>query len=552
MALTPEENAVFYYGNPPAKTDYLSYLNPANYNVFGAPPAMYEGLLGKEGAAGLSRQSNIAGLLGTAAALAAGMGRQGPKRSAVQNILSALGTGYGASGAATQQSLQNYGLQQQILNQQMQREKTLRDLQREQVAIKSVDELIKNDSSIDPAMRAYLLNNKDKALEMYVKRRGMQQFLARENQPAQVSQDAISPDMVAYGDKVAAYNEQMAPYTTSGGATKVIPQATPVREPIGELAPGTVETAPVPEAFTGKFGVLPTAPTAPAPAAPKQVSAGHPLDAQIRDADLLVKYYQGEGNDSEQATKYQTLAKNLKDSKKQDVISSNVGKSLGGINPALQPLADALIANAKEMSAAEIQSSIMDIRKKNADFKVGTEKELRNEFNSLPAIKEFSTVETSHRQINAALSNPSAANDLAAATKFMKLLDPGSVVRESELGMAMRATGAFEVVQNYFQKLQNGQVLNPAQRADFKKSAELMFKQASIAKDDLSNKYKNLANSYNVDPNNVVLSGSSSKKDQEPKQPIPQKNKDGWRLSVDKDGNRAYVSPDGLQFEEAK
>jgi hypothetical protein len=539
----PLDQAQSKYGN--ASSFSLSDLVP---NIYGGVASGYEGILGNQQAQQIGQRANIGGLLGAAAALAQGMGSQGSRRSGVQNVLNALGAGYGVAGNVAQQGLQNFALQQQAANQQLQREKTLRDLQREQTAIGSIDELIKNDPSIDPAMRAYLLNNKDKALEMYVKRRGMQQFLARENQPAQAP-TAASPDMAAYNDQMANYKEQMAPYTTSGGETKVIPQAEPVREPTGQLAPGTVETAPVPEPFTGKFGVLPTAP---APAAPKQVSAGHPLDAQIRDADLLVKYYQGEGNDSEQATKYQTIAKNLKDSKKQDVISSNVGKSLGGINPALQPLADALIANAKEMSAAEIQSSIMDIRKKNADFKVGTEKELRNEFNSLPAIKEFSTVETSHRQINAALSNPSAANDLAAATKFMKLLDPGSVVRESELGMAMRATGAFEVVQNYFQKLQNGQVLNPDQRADFKKSAELMFKQASIAKDDLSNKYKNLANSYNVDPNNVVLSGSSSNKNQEPKQPIPQKNKDGWRLSVDKDGNRAYVSPDGLQFEEAK
>jgi len=543
----PLDQAQSKYGN--ASSFSLSDLVP---NIYGGVASGYEGILGNQQAQQIGQRANIGGLLGAAAALAQGMSKQGPRRSALQNVLGALGAGYGVAGNVAQQGLQNFALQQQAINQQLQRAKTLRDLQREEAAIGSIDELIKADPSIDPAMRAYLLNNKDKALEMYVKRKGMQQFLARETQPAQVSQDAISPDMVAYRDKLAAYNEQMAPYTTSGGETIVIPQAAPVREPTGQLAPGTVETAPVPEPFTNKFGVLPTAPAAPAPAAPKQVSAGHPLDAQIRDADLLVKYYQGEGNDSEQATKYQTIAKNLKDSKKQDVISSNVSKSLGGINPALQPLADALIANAKEMSASEIQSSIMDIRKKNADFKVATEKELRNEFNSLPAIKEFSTVETSHRQINAALSNPSAANDLAAATKFMKLLDPGSVVRESELGMAMRATGAFEVVQNYFQKLQNGQVLNPAQRADFKKSAELMFKQASIAKDDLSNKYKNLANSYNVDPNNVVLSGLSSNKNQEPKQPIPQKNKDGWRLSVDKDGNRAYVSPDGLQFEEAK
>lgn len=114
MALTPEENAAFYYGNPPAKTDYLSYLNPANYNIFATRNPAYEGLLGADQAQALSRQSNVAGLLGAAAALAQGMGRSGPKRSAIQNIIGALGAGYGASGQQYQQGLQNFSTIQQL------------------------------------------------------------------------------------------------------------------------------------------------------------------------------------------------------------------------------------------------------------------------------------------------------------------------------------------------------------------------------------------------------------------------------------------------------
>jgi hypothetical protein len=34
--------------------------------------------------------------------------------------------------------------------------------------------------------------------------------------------------------------------------------------------------------------------------------------------------------------------------------------------------------------------------------------------------------------------------------------------------------------------------------------------------------------------------------------PIPKKNSKGWALKKDKNGNRAYVSPDGKQFEEVK
>jgi hypothetical protein len=544
MALTPEERNQFYYGNPPAQSSWTDYINPANLNIFATQNPMYEGLLGADQSKALSKQSNIAGLLGAAAALAQGMGKQGPRRSGFQNIISALGAGYGASGQQYQQGLQNYVTQQDIMQKQLAQKQLLQ----KQDAINQV--LADPKVAGDPAMKAWVLSNPDKALEMYVKRRGMQQFLERENQPS--PQAAVpAADMAAYRDKMAAYNEQMAPYTTSGGATQVIPQATPVHEPMGQLAPGTVETAPVPEMYTGKFGALPTAPTAPAPAAPKSAPAGHPLDKEIRQADLLSKYWAGEGDDAVKSKEYQGIAKELRTRKTQDELSTSVGGSLKNMNPMLQPLVDTLIANAPNMSAAELQSAAMDIRKKNTDFKVSTETELRKEYSALPEIKEFTTVETAFKQINNALSNPSAANDLAAATKFMKLLDPGSVVRESELGMAMNATGAIDRVQNYFQKLQNGQVLNPEQRADFKKAAQLAFSAAQDTRDRTSSRYVDLANSYNVDANNVVLRGKATSKPTEA-QPTPQRNTKGWQLHTDANGNRAYVSPDGTKFEEIK
>jgi hypothetical protein len=527
-------------GRPWSNSSWTDYINPVKWNVFAQENPMFTGLLGADQAKALSKQSNIAGLLGTAAALAAGMGSQGTRRSAAQNILGALGAGYGASGQAYQQGLQNYVTQQDIMQKQLAQQQ----LAQKQTAINEV--LNSPQVAADPAMRAWVLSNPDKALEMFVKRRGMQQFMERENQP---SPTAVSPDMAMYNDQMATYNEQMAPYTTSGGATQVIPQATPVREPMGQLTAGTVETAPVPEPFTGKFGALPTAPTA--PAAPKAAPAGHPLDKEIRQADLLSKYWAGEGDDAVKSKEYQSIAKELRSRKTQDELASSVGGSLKNMNPMLQPLVDTLISNAPNMSAAEIQSAAMDIRKKNTDFKVSTETELRKEYSALPEIKEFTTVETAFKQINNALSNPSAANDLAAATKFMKLLDPGSVVRESELGMAMNATGAIDRVQNYFQKLQNGQVLNPEQRADFKRAAQLAFSAAQDTRDRTSARYVDLAKSYNVDANNVVLRGKGTPKPEE-KQPTPQRNTKGWQLSVDANGNRAYVSPDGTKFEEVK
>lgn len=91
---------------------FFSRLKEYVPNVMTIPPA-YQGLLGDQESAALQRQANIQGLLGAAVALSEGMSRTGPRRSALQNILSAAASGYQAAGGAMEQGLKNYqtGLQ---------------------------------------------------------------------------------------------------------------------------------------------------------------------------------------------------------------------------------------------------------------------------------------------------------------------------------------------------------------------------------------------------------------------------------------------------------
>jgi hypothetical protein len=59
-------------------------------------------------------------LLGAGLALAQGMSRTGPRRSAAENILGALAGGFGAAGGAYDQGIKNYVTQQQIAQTQLQ------------------------------------------------------------------------------------------------------------------------------------------------------------------------------------------------------------------------------------------------------------------------------------------------------------------------------------------------------------------------------------------------------------------------------------------------
>lgn len=66
-------------------------------NIFGGAPTMYQGLLNPKDQAALERRANIGGLLSAAGALAQGMSPQGYRRSPLQNIISALGAGFGGA-----------------------------------------------------------------------------------------------------------------------------------------------------------------------------------------------------------------------------------------------------------------------------------------------------------------------------------------------------------------------------------------------------------------------------------------------------------------------
>lgn len=270
MALTPEENAAFYYGNPPPvnKSSWTDYINPANLNIFGQSNPMYESLLGTNQSKALTRQSNIAGLLGAAAAIAQGMGSQGPRRSATQNILSALGTGFGASGQAYQQGLQNFSAVQQLKANE-EKQKAFAEMATRYPELAPLSRI---DSAKFVEMVSQLEQQRPIA-EAYKQAYGTQQP-TQQVQPS-AEQAAYQQDLSKYTTDLSQYKDQVnqmlgvaAPI--SGTPVNMIPGTAPVREPIAPLAAGNVEINPVPEPFTGRYSAsmpqAPVAPTAPAPA----------------------------------------------------------------------------------------------------------------------------------------------------------------------------------------------------------------------------------------------------------------------------------------------
>lgn len=132
------------------------------------------------------------------------------------------------------------------------------------------------------------------------------------------------------------------------------------------------------------------------------------------------------------------------------------------------------------------------------------EGKLRDDFRGNPTVKAASEMDSAFKLIETARNNPSPANDLAMATKYMKVLDPGSVVRESELALAVGAVGILDKVQNYASMVMSGRKLTPDQREDFYNSAKAINDTFQVEKEKVAAGFRENAGQYNLTPENVI------------------------------------------------
>jgi hypothetical protein len=124
---------------------------------------------------------------------------------------------------------------------------------------------------------------------------------------------------------------------------------------------------------------------------------------------------------------------------------------------------------------------------------------LRTDFRNEPIYKGFEEVKAANNQIQQAAKMATPAGDLAAATKIMKILDPGSVVRESELGMAMAASGLEDRARNYANMVITGQKLTPTQRKDFTELGQQLYNVSAEQFNQKRGEYSGIAERNKLD-----------------------------------------------------
>ena len=126
------------------------------------------------------------------------------------------------------------------------------------------------------------------------------------------------------------------------------------------------------------------------------------------------------------------------------------------------------------------------------------ESKLRQDFKGEPIYKDYNDMKAAHAQIKKGLSQANPIGDIAAATKIMKLLDPGSVVRESELAIAMSAAGRLDRLQNFADMYITGKKLTPTQRKEFSALSDELFAAAGDQYNKKRSEYEGFAKRYDL------------------------------------------------------
>ena len=163
------------------------------------------------------------------------------------------------------------------------------------------------------------------------------------------------------------------------------------------------------------------------------------------------------------------------------------------------------LAQARKLSL-ESQKSVLELEA----LKAGTpdpakafeqEEKLRKEFQVRN--KVYGELGTTYSNIESSSKAKSGPGDIALITGFMKMLDPGSVVRETEFATARDTAGLYTRLENSLKKAESGQFLQPKQREEFVNLAKQYLDSAQKKSGEDRKALGVVVKNYKLNPDNV-------------------------------------------------
>jgi hypothetical protein len=129
------------------------------------------------------------------------------------------------------------------------------------------------------------------------------------------------------------------------------------------------------------------------------------------------------------------------------------------------------------------------------------EGKLRSEYQA--RTKVYGELGSTFSNIKSSAETGNGPGDIALITSFMKMLDPGSVVRETEFATARDTAGLFTQLENRLQKAKNGELLGPVQRKEYVALAQKYLDSAQKKAGDDKKALGVVVKNYKLNPDNV-------------------------------------------------
>lgn len=114
-----------------------------------------------------------------------------------------------------------------------------------------------------------------------------------------------------------------------------------------------------------------------------------------------------------------------------------------------------------------------------------------------------------YNRVVASAQNPSAAGDLSLIFNYMKILDPGSTVREGEFATAANSGTLGDKITNIYNKVMEGTRLTDQQRKDFVDRATNLYSSAIEQQKQVDRTYTDRAQNYGIPSAYVVRNQTS-------------------------------------------
>lgn len=158
--------------------------------------------------------------------------------------------------------------------------------------------------------------------------------------------------------------------------------------------------------------------------------------------------------------------------------------------------------------AAGAKANIANLKKELAGTKETFDRASKLRGEIAKASTDFNKQEGAWTRVKASAENPTPAGDLALIFNFMKVLDPGSTVREGEFAQVGAAGNLPTQVQRMYQSWATGQKLTDEQRGDVVDRAKKLFTAAEKSnKKDIA-KFVSVGKQFGVSKENLLGAGT--------------------------------------------